>query len=62
VNHAHPGHGEFRALEGIDHFFDQAGSQEDSFRPFSQRNFRPFNPIIQETLRAWLDQQTHGSK
>lgn len=42
--------GEFRRLEGIDHGFNKAGSQEDSIHDPGPGEF---NPLIVETLSEW---------
>jgi uncharacterized protein len=52
VNAAHPDHGEFRALDGIDHGFYKAASQAASFGVYRQAG-REMNPVFLATLRDW---------
>jgi pimeloyl-ACP methyl ester carboxylesterase len=54
VNRAHPGHGKFLALDGSDHGFNQAESQEKSFEVFG-KSPAPFNPAIVKALREWSE-------
>ncbi len=56
VNRARPGHGTFLAMDGIDHGFNRAASQEESFR----NSGRPgeFNPAIVSTLADWASKIT----
>lgn len=53
VNRAHPGHGTFLALDGIDHRFFKAASPRESMT----RGTKPgeFNPAVLEACRAWVD-------
>jgi len=57
VNRAHPGHGEFRALDGIDHGFYRAADQKESFAKWGQPGSE-FNPEIVAALREWSDRVT----
>jgi pimeloyl-ACP methyl ester carboxylesterase len=52
VNRDHPGRGTFLTLEGIDHAFCRAASQEESFRDFRKPD-RPLNPAFFDALRDW---------
>ena len=54
VNRAHPGHGEFRALEGSDHGFYRMKDQKESFEKWG-RPGSEFNPEIVAVLREWSD-------
>ena len=54
VNRAHPGHGEFLALDGIDHGFYRAADQKESFEKWN-RPGAEFNPEIVTALREWSD-------
>ncbi len=54
VNAAHPGHGEYKALDGIDHWFRNAKSQEESFRV---RMAGTFKPDIVDVIRNWMLEQ-----
>jgi pimeloyl-ACP methyl ester carboxylesterase len=65
VNRTHPGNGSFAALDGIDHSFFRAASPEESYRIWKAAEGTPpgeFNPVILETLRAWLDATVAGAK
>jgi pimeloyl-ACP methyl ester carboxylesterase len=58
VNRTHPGNGTFVALDAIDHSFFRAASPEESYRIWKPATGTPpgeFNPVLLETLRAWLD-------
>jgi pimeloyl-ACP methyl ester carboxylesterase len=58
VNRTHPGNGTFAALDAIDHSFFRAASPEESYRIWKPAAGTPpgeFNPVLLETLRAWLD-------
>jgi hypothetical protein len=50
VNRSHPGHGEFRALDGIDHGFYRRSDQKESFENWG-RPGSEFNPEIVAVLR-----------
>lgn len=52
INRAHPGYGVFLALDGIDHGFSRALSQDDSFKNFRKPD-REYNPDFLEALRDW---------
>ena len=52
INRAHPGHGVFLALDGIDHGFNRASSQDDSFKNFRKPD-REYNPVFLDALRDW---------
>lgn len=54
VNRAHPGHGEFRALDGSDHGFYRASDQRASYETWG-RPGAEFNPEIVAVLREWSD-------
>jgi pimeloyl-ACP methyl ester carboxylesterase len=54
VSRAHPGHGEFMALDGIDHGFYRAADQKESFEKWG-RPGAEFNPEIIAALREWSD-------
>lgn len=59
VNRVKPGNGEFVAMDSIDHFFLRTATPEESFRYFKPVKGIPpteFNPVILETLCAWLDE------
>jgi CubicO group peptidase (beta-lactamase class C family)/dienelactone hydrolase len=65
VNRVKPGSGTFVAPDGIDHSFFRAASPEESYRLFKPaRGAAPgeFNPVILETLRAWLDETAGRAK
>ena len=55
MNRARPGSGTFIALESIDHHFFRARTREESYQLFKGGKGGEFQPIISETLRAWLD-------
>jgi pimeloyl-ACP methyl ester carboxylesterase len=52
INRAHPGRGEFLAIDGIDHGFNRSPSQEESFKNFRKPD-REFNPVFLDSLRDW---------
>ncbi len=52
INRAHPGRGVFLALDGIDHGFNRASSQDDSFNNFRKPD-REYNPVFLDALRDW---------
>src|SRR3989442_13767126 len=55
----------FIALDSIDHFFYHAATPEESYRlstPAKGAPAREFNPVILETLRAWLDETAARAK
>jgi pimeloyl-ACP methyl ester carboxylesterase len=52
INRAHPGRGTFLALDGIDHAFCRASSQEESFKDFRKPD-RALNPVFFDALRDW---------
>jgi hypothetical protein len=52
VNSSHPGHGQFLALDAIDHGFYQSPSREESFKSFRKPD-REFNPAFLDALREW---------
>ena len=59
VNRVKPGNGKFVALDSIDHFFLRTATPEESYRYFKPVKGIPpteFNPVILETLCAWLDE------
>ena len=56
VNKRHPGHGVFISMDGIDHGFNKAESQEDAREKFGKPG--EFNPAIITTLRDWSDKLT----
>src|SRR5262249_36504694 len=66
VNRVRPGNGPFVGLDSIAHGFLRAASPEESYRRF----FKPakeappaeFNPVILETVRAWLDETAGRAK
>src|SRR5262249_23680895 len=65
VNRVKSGNGTFVALEAADHFFLRAITPEESYRiwkPLQGAPAREFNPVILETLRAWLDETTGRAK
>jgi pimeloyl-ACP methyl ester carboxylesterase len=55
VNGAHPGHGTFLAVDGIDHGFDRASSRRESFERGQAGRSGEFNPVILEISRAWVE-------
>jgi pimeloyl-ACP methyl ester carboxylesterase len=52
VNRTRPGRAVFLALDGIDHAFCRASSQEESFKDFRKPG-REFNPAFLVALRDW---------
>ena len=62
INRTAPGNGRFVVLDSIDHNFFRVTSTEESYRIFAPppagaaARARVFNPIILETLRAWLNE------
>jgi len=52
VNKAHPGHGTFIAMDGIDHGFGRAASQDESRKSLGRAG--RFNTDIVTTLRDWV--------
>ena len=56
VNKSHPGHGTFLAMDGIDHGFNRAASQEESFKNSGKAG--EFNPTIVATLLDWASKVT----
>ena len=56
VNKAHPGHGTFLAMEGIDHGFNRAASPEESFKNLGKPG--EFNEAIVTTLLDWSSKVT----
>jgi hypothetical protein len=52
INRAHPGYGVFIALDGIDHGFNHALSQEDSFKNFRKPG-REYNSVFLDALQDW---------
>lgn len=52
VNRSHPGHGQFIALDGIDHGFHSAASFEEAFSNMGKPR-GSFNDAIVKTLREW---------
>jgi hypothetical protein len=52
INRAHPGYGVFLTLDGIDHGFSRALSQNDSFKNFRKPD-REYNPVFLDALRDW---------
>jgi hypothetical protein len=57
VNRVQPGIGKYVELDSIDHFFWNAPSPEESYRYFRPVAGLPpadFNPVVIETLHAWL--------
>jgi pimeloyl-ACP methyl ester carboxylesterase len=60
VNKAHPGHGTFLAMEGIDHGFNRAASVEDSFKNLGKPG--EFNPAIVTTLIDWASKVVGRAK
>lgn len=59
INRTTPGQGAFVVLDSIDHFFLRAASTKESYqlwKPASATPAREFNPVILDTLRAWLDE------
>jgi len=54
VNHAHPGHGEFRVVEDSDHGFFHAKDMEQSFAQWG-RPGAEFNPAIVGILHEWSE-------
>jgi len=57
VNSLHPGKAEFVKLANSDHGFFKTTSMRDSMQKWG-RGGSEFNPIIVETLKAWLDRIT----
>jgi pimeloyl-ACP methyl ester carboxylesterase len=55
VNRDHPGHGTFLAMDGIDHGFNRAASQRESFGRGRSGEAGEFNPAILETCRSWIE-------
>ena len=60
VNGAHPGHGEFRALDGIDHGFYRVADRKESFEKWGKPG-EEFNPEIVAVLREWSNRVTTPS-
>ena len=59
VNRMKPGAGTFVTIEGIDHFFLRAATQQESYRlwkPEKNSPTRELNPAILKTLRAWFEE------
>ncbi len=62
INRTTPGKGRFVVLDSIDHSFFRTASTQESYRIFAPQAAgaaapaRVFNPIILETLRAWLNE------
>ena len=54
VNRYHPGHGTFRAFEGIDHGLNRSTSQRESFAAGQSGQARTFNPTFLELCHAWI--------
>ena len=54
VNRTHPGHGEFVALDGIDHAFRAVPTQAESFASWGQPG-RPLDLRVADQLRDWAD-------
>ena len=65
VNRVKPGNGKFVAMDSIDHFFLRTATPEESYRYFKPVKGMPpteFNPVILETLCAWLDETAGRAK
>jgi pimeloyl-ACP methyl ester carboxylesterase len=54
VNRYHPGHGTFRAIEGIDHGLNRSGSGQESFNASQSGQEKTFNPTFLELCHAWI--------
>jgi pimeloyl-ACP methyl ester carboxylesterase len=54
VNEAHPGKGEYRALDA-DHGFNKASGFKDSFGRSSSGAEGEFNPVVIAILKEWMD-------
>lgn len=54
VDRYHPGHGTFRAFEGIDHGLNRSTSQRESFAAGQSGQARTFNPAILELCHTWI--------
>jgi pimeloyl-ACP methyl ester carboxylesterase len=54
VNRYHPGHGTFRALEGIDHGLNRSTSRQESFNASQAGQAKTFNPTFLELCHAWI--------
>ena len=59
VNHYHPGHAEFKLIEGTDHSFIKLGSLADSYKITGQPEYgkylqNAFNYEVVDTLLNWL--------
>ena len=54
VNRGHPGKATFVAVPGIDHGFNQAEDQEESYLAEGAVSF---NPVVIETLTKWIKVQ-----
>jgi hypothetical protein len=52
INRAHPGYGVFLALDGLDHGFYRASSQDESFKKFRKPD-RGYSPVFLDALREW---------
>ncbi len=61
LNRTHPGHGEFRALDGIDHGFYRAADRKESFAKWGKPG-EEFNPEIVAVLREWSDRVAAAAK
>jgi pimeloyl-ACP methyl ester carboxylesterase len=59
VNRDHPDHGTFVAMDGIDHGFNRASSQRESFERSQSQQPAEFNPKLIEVCRNWV-QKTAG--
>jgi pimeloyl-ACP methyl ester carboxylesterase len=55
VNRDHAGHGTFFAMDGIDHGFNRAASQRESFARGRSGEAGEFNPAILEACRSWSE-------
>jgi pimeloyl-ACP methyl ester carboxylesterase len=61
VSRTTPGNARFVVLDSIDHSFFRTASQEESYqiwKPAPMPPARVFNPVLLETLRAWLHEST----
>ncbi|MBV8130434.1 MAG: alpha/beta fold hydrolase, partial [Planctomycetaceae bacterium] len=59
INRVHPGYGVFVTVEGIDHKFNRASSQKESFENF-QKPDHEYNPIFLVVLREWASKVCGG--
>jgi pimeloyl-ACP methyl ester carboxylesterase len=62
VNRKRPGTAEYRAVSGIDHFFNHAASPEESFRNMRERTPGPFEEKIVRIALEWVEKVRKGPR